>query len=110
MASPKVARPTRTAIQGGAGYLVAEFIDEVVYDMSGKGLVLLSLILTVFFSWAQTAVEDYFGRALLRDIPEPDQPVADDARGERGEAVRTLVIVVLMLGALLLFLALINRV
>ena len=82
--SPKIARPTRTALQGGAGYLVAQFVDEVIYDMSPAGVLLLALILTPVVSFLQTAVEDYFGKALLRDIPEPDAPVADTARGERG--------------------------
>jgi hypothetical protein len=81
MASPKNARGARTAIQGGAGYLVAELIDTFV-DLDKTQLALVAVLLTALFSWVQTAVEDYTGKALLREIPEPNQPVADNERGE----------------------------
>ena len=74
---PSRARGARTALQGGAGYAVAEFVDAVIYDMPGSGVALLAVILTALFSWAQTTVEDAVGVALLRDVPEPDAPVAD---------------------------------
>jgi cell shape-determining protein MreD len=74
--SPGKARGARTAVQGGAGYLVAELVDTFV-NLNDTQLALLAVILTALFSWVQTVVEDASGRAFLRDIPEPDQPVAD---------------------------------
>ena len=75
-ASPGVARGTRTAVQGGAGILLAELVDSLV-DLPDPTVVILAAVLGGLVSWAQVLVEDAVGRAFLREIPEPDQPVAD---------------------------------
>lgn len=77
--SPGVARGTRTAVQGGAGLLLAEFVDTVIYDMPGAGVIILAAILGGLVSWLQVTVEDAIGKAFLREIPEPDAPVTDQA-------------------------------
>lgn len=83
---PSRARGARTALQGGAGYVVAELIDTFL-ALSDSQLALLAVILTALFSWVQTTVEDYIGKALLREVPEADQPVADAAPQGEGGAV-----------------------
>jgi cell shape-determining protein MreD len=75
-AKPATARGTRTALQGGAGYLVAQLLDTFV-ELSDSQLALVAVILTALFSWLQTVVEDYSGHALLREVPETDPPVVD---------------------------------
>lgn len=74
--SPGAARGTRTAVQGGAGILLAELVDSLV-DLPDPTVVILAAILGGFVSWAQVVIEDAVGHAFLREIPEPDQPVAD---------------------------------
>jgi hypothetical protein len=73
---PATARGTRTAVQGGAGYAVAELVDTFI-DLNDTQLAALAVVLTIAFSWIQTTLEDWRGVAFLRDIPEPDAPVAD---------------------------------
>ncbi len=75
-ARPSIARPARTALQGGAGFTVAELLDTFV-DLSDSQLALVAVILTAFFAWVQVLVEDGFGLALLRDVPEHATPLVD---------------------------------
>lgn len=73
-ASQSVTRPTRTALQGGAGYAVAELVDSF-HDLSEVQIALLAVVLTIFFSWVQTTVENAIGKGFLRDVPPTTDPV-----------------------------------
>lgn len=76
-APEKLARPTRTALQGGAGGALAVLIDETFYDLTDAGLMALALVLTTFIGWVQVTIEDYTGRALLRSIPPTEVPIVE---------------------------------
>lgn len=75
-ARPSIARPTRTIVQGGAGLTAAELIDTF-HDLSDTQLALVAVLLTALFAWVQVLVEDGFGLALLRDVPEHSTPLVD---------------------------------
>jgi len=80
--SEGVARPVRTGVQGGTGLILAQFIDAWIYNMNDTQFGTLVAILTVVLSAAQTFVEDYTGKGILRAIPPKEVPVVD--RDERG--------------------------
>ncbi len=76
--SDVVARPVRTAAQGGLAWVVTENVDAFLYDMSDRQYGALLGLLIILFGWAQVLVENNLGKAFLRVIPEPDAPVVDN--------------------------------
>lgn len=66
-----VARPTRTALQAAPAYVVTEFVDAWLYDMSDRQYGALVVLLTLVLGWAQVAMENRLGRGLLRDVSPP---------------------------------------
>lgn len=77
--SQAVARPVRTAVQGGLGFAVTEFIDAFgIYDMDERQYGACAVILTVVFSGAQTLVENLWGKGFLRQVPGPDVEVVEE--------------------------------
>lgn len=75
--SEAVARPVRTAGQGGLGWIVTELIDAFAYDLSDRQYGVLVLAFGVLFSFVQTLVENHTGKALLRTIPPTQAEVVD---------------------------------
>lgn len=75
--NPAIARPLRTATQLATSTAVIEFIDAVIYDMNDRAYFASVGLLVIVLSSVQVLVEDYFGKAFLRRIPEPDTPVVD---------------------------------
>ncbi len=75
--SDSVARPVRTLGQLTASAVFTEFIDAFLYDMSEKQYAALLGLLTILFTWLQVIVENWRGKALLRNIPEKPAPVVD---------------------------------
>ncbi len=68
-------RPVRTLLQGGAGYAVVEFIDAFhIYDMDERQYAIATVVIGAAIGWIQVNVENYFGKALLRDIPDESGP------------------------------------
>lgn len=98
--SDAVARPARTAIQGGAGYAVAELVDSFV-GLEDSQVFWLAAVLTLAFSYVQTLVENYLGAGLLRQVPPTTAPVVDEA-GESALSVALTVLVVVILVLVLL--------
>lgn len=75
--SEVLARPLRTAPQGGGAWAVTEFIDAFIHNMDDRQYGILVVLLTIFFSYAQTAIENYKGKAFLRQVPPLKVPVVD---------------------------------
>lgn len=75
--SETIARPLRTAPQGGLAWAVTEGIDAFIVDMNDRQYGILIVLLTMLFSFLQTAVENGIGKALLRTLPDHPQPVTD---------------------------------
>ncbi len=78
----KVARPGRTLMQASPAFAVTEGIDAWVYDMNDRQYGVTIILLTMLFSFIQTAYEDYKGRAVLRNVtpqgvPNVTVPVID---------------------------------
>jgi hypothetical protein len=76
--SEALARPVRTGAQGGAGWAVTEFIDAFFWNMDERQYGILIVVLTTLIGYVQVLVENYFGKALLRNIPAADVKVVDD--------------------------------
>lgn len=72
-----IARPVRTAAQGGTGWLVVEFIDAFVYDMSDRQYGIAVALATVVLGYLQNVVENLSGVALLRDLPTKEVDVVE---------------------------------
>jgi hypothetical protein len=107
--SDAVARPIRTAAQGGTGWLIVEFIDAFFYDLTDRQYGIAVALATVLLSWIQNLLEDKAGTALLRDIPAREVDVVEkDERGVLNAPtawvilgiIGLIVIVWLVLGAL----------
>lgn len=81
--SSAVARPTRTALQATPALVLTEFVDAFVYDLNEPQYGALVGLLTVVLGWLQTFTENKLGRGLLRDIPDPSDPVPGDAGDAR---------------------------
>lgn len=82
--SDVVARPARTAGQLVTATAIVEFVDAVVYDMSDRAYMASIGLLVIVLAWLQVLIENFFGKAVLRKIPEPDAPVVDNAGGGAG--------------------------
>jgi hypothetical protein len=77
--SEAIARPTRTALQLGAGTVVTELVDSFITDLDAKQYGALVAGITLALSCLQAAVENRTGKALLRSVPPREVPVAEDA-------------------------------
>ena len=74
-ASSTITRPARTALQATPAVAIAAFIDAFLYDMTDVQFGAAVGLLTVVIGWTQTLAENVSGRALLRDVPDPTDPV-----------------------------------
>lgn len=88
----KLARPGRTAGQGGLAFAIVEVVDSFGADFTTRQYGALLLLLTLVVSFIQVSVEDGLGKAVLRTIPAPAQAevlstVDDDV--EEGKPVQT---------------------
>lgn len=81
--SEAVARPLRTAPQGGAAWAFTEGIDAFIYDMNDRQYGISIVLLTMLFSFIQTAIENGIGKAFLRSVPPYSTPVVDDDHDDR---------------------------
>lgn len=75
--SEAVARPVRGAVQGGAGWVVTEFIDAFFWDMNDRQYGILVVAAGAVLSYIQNKLEERAGVALLRDLPPKPQPVVE---------------------------------
>lgn len=75
--SEAIARPVRTAVQGGPAWVITEFVDAWFYDMSDRQYGVLVLLLTMLIGYIQTAVENAKGKGFLRAVPSAKVPIAD---------------------------------
>lgn len=87
--SEVVARPIRTAAQATPSWILTEFVDAWIFDMSERQFAATVLLLTMLFSYGQAAVENAAGRGFLRKVPpkkvpvvEPETPVEADEQFE----------------------------
>lgn len=76
-----ISRVARTALQLGAVTAVVEFVDTAVVDMSDRTYSASIVLGTVLLSALQVLVENASGKAVLRKVPGPDQPVVDSGPG-----------------------------
>lgn len=79
--SETVARPLRTAPQGGIAWAVTEGIDAFFYDFSDRQYGILVVLLTMLVSFIQTTVENGIGKAFLRRVPPTQAPIVDTEDG-----------------------------
>lgn len=75
--SEATARAGRTAPQGGLAWALTEGVDAFFYDMTDRQYGVLIVLLTIVFAFVQAAIENGIGKALLRNVPPFDAPVAD---------------------------------
>lgn len=75
--SEAIARPIRTAGQGGLGWIATELIDSFGADLTERQYGVLVLAFGVLFSWVQTVVENRTGTGLLRTVPPTTAKVVD---------------------------------
>jgi hypothetical protein len=78
MVSESLARPLRTAPQGGLAWALTEGIDAFVYDLSQQQYGIALVLLTMLFSFLQTAIEQGIGKAFLRTLPNTPEPVVGE--------------------------------
>ncbi len=70
-----VANATRTVVQAGPAWIIIEFIDAGIYDMTDRLFAASVLLLTMIFSFIMPLIENKLGRALMR-TPATQVPVA----------------------------------
>lgn len=70
----KVARPTRTAVQGTPAFLIVWMIDENFWNMNDQTFGVMVLLLTGLFSFLQTAYEDAKKVGFMREVPPTTVP------------------------------------
>jgi hypothetical protein len=75
--SEVVARPIRTAAQATPSWILTEFVDAWLFDMSERQFAATVLLLTMLFAYGQAAVENAAGRGFLRKVPPKDVPVVE---------------------------------
>ncbi len=105
--SDAVARPVRTATQGGLGWLIVEFIDAFLWNMDERQYGAAVALLTVIISWVQTQVENRAGTAFLREMPPREVDVVEKNEngavdGGYGPIILALAVVGIVLIVLLL--------
>lgn len=76
--SETVARPVRSAVQMAPAAVITEIVDVFFYDLDDRGYAAVFAGLTLLFSYAQTALENYRGKGFLRRVPPTDTPVVDN--------------------------------
>lgn len=72
-----LARPARTAGQGGLGFAVMAVIQSF-HPFTPEQYGALTLLLTIVFGWVQVVVENRLGKAVLRDVPSRTAPLVDE--------------------------------
>lgn len=72
-----IARPIRSAGQGGVGWVLTEAIDAFVWNMDDRQYGVSVIILGAVASFVQNTWEDHTGKGLLRKVPAPDAPVPE---------------------------------
>lgn len=102
--SDAVARPIRTAAQGGTGWLVVEFIDAFLYDMTDRQYGIAVALATVILSWGQNLLENKFGAALLRELPTKGVDVVEKDEKGAVEYNHPLILILAVVGIVLLVL------
>ena len=80
--SEAVARPVRTATQGGLAWALVETTDAFIWNMDDRQYGVAIVLLGILFSFIQTAIEDGIGKAFLRDLPPQPQPILEDEAGD----------------------------
>ena len=81
--SDAVARPVRTAVQGGVGWVATEFIDAFLWDMDDRQYGISVIVLGSVISWFQNLAENHFEVGFMRDVPERDPKVVDTDGGTK---------------------------
>lgn len=78
--STTIANPTRTAAQGGAGWLVAEAIEAFgLYDFTERQWPLVIIVLGSAISALQNFGENHgWWKAFLRQVPPTTAPMSDE--------------------------------
>lgn len=71
------ARAFRTATQGGTAWVLTEFADAWLYDMTERQFGALVALLTLLLAWGQALVENHYGKGFLRAIPPKKVPLID---------------------------------
>ena len=99
--SESIARPVRTALQLGAATTITECVDAFLTDLTTQQYGALVAGLTLVLSCVQAALENSTGKAVLRQIPPREVPVADD-RGAFDLGTALVVCVCLVLLVILL--------
>lgn len=76
--SEAVARPTRTALQGGPIWAVMELIEAYnVYDFTDRQWGITLLAGTAAVGWIQVRIENHLGKGFLRRVPPTESPIVD---------------------------------
>ncbi len=73
--SEKVARPGRTALQATPAFVIVELIDSTFWDMTDRQYGALVAALTMVFAYGLVVVEEWRGKAVLRESAEQSVPV-----------------------------------
>lgn len=83
--SAAVARPARTAGQGGLGFAVMAVIQSF-HHFTPEQYGALLLLFTIVFGWAQVLIENRLGKGILREVPPKTEPIVDsnDSDGASG--------------------------
>lgn len=82
--SEALARPIRGVGQSGAGFVLTQLIDSTIWDMNEVQFGLVVVILGGLVSFLQNTIENYVGRAVLREVP-PKEVVVVDNEGLEGD-------------------------
>lgn len=80
----KVARPARTAGQGGLAYAIVETLDAFGAEFTTRQYGALVLLGTIIVGFLQVVLEDRLGVALLRKMP-PAEVDAVERSGDQPE-------------------------
>jgi hypothetical protein len=64
--SNQTARAARTGIQAGPAWVLTEFIDAFLYDLSDRQFGALVALLLIVLSYVQVILENHAGWALFR--------------------------------------------
>lgn len=75
--SEAVARPARTGVQATPAFLLVWLVDENIWNMNDETFTVMTILVTMLFSFIQTAIENLKGKAFLRNIPPASAPITD---------------------------------
>lgn len=76
--SVKTGNAARTVVQAGPAWIIVEFIDAGIYDMSDRLFGASVLLLMLIGSYVMPIIENNLGRALFRNPYVEDVPVAPE--------------------------------